>query len=198
MAQYQGLFLVSTLLTSMVSSFWSVLGWEPETAAMLKYQTPRGMRVVKEQRGRHESSLTPCKLGQIAELWLAGLHAFVREHLCAHQVLLAYLKTFEMAQSNPRRARKRTKTDFLKTTETWKIAVTILFEHLINVMDPGCRKMNTSIHAATHMYFRQCRDPLKPTQKHECPTQKERGPCEGPGWTWQLFLDPQLLVSAGS
>lgn len=60
----------------MVSSFWSVLGWEPETAAMLKYQTPRGMQVVKEQRGRLEDSLAPCKLRQITKLWLAVLHAF--------------------------------------------------------------------------------------------------------------------------
>lgn len=82
-SQYQGLLLVSTLLTSVVStSFWSVLGWEPETAAMLQYQTPRGMQVEKEQRGRHEDSLAPCKLRQITELWLAGLHAIAREHLC--------------------------------------------------------------------------------------------------------------------
>lgn len=53
-----------------------MLGWEPETAAMLKYQTPRGMQVVKEQRGRLEDSLAPCKLRQITKLWLAVLHAF--------------------------------------------------------------------------------------------------------------------------
>lgn len=47
----------------------------------------------------------------------------MRTFVCAHQVLLAYLKAFEMAQNNPRRARKLTKTDFLKTAETWKIAV---------------------------------------------------------------------------
>ena len=83
----------------------------------------------------------------------------MRTFVCAHQVLLAYLKAFKMAQNIPRRARKLTKTDFLKTAETWKIAIMTLFERLTNVVDPCCRKMNPPIHVAAHIVFQEVQRP---------------------------------------